>query len=150
MRAKEIGDAPILQPMPGPWGPAIARLRLARGLSKKAVAKRAKMTATTYGRIEKGQHTQTRKLQNIAEVFSVDIIDVLMPPLSSLPQDERTLDALAARLRSRIELAPAQAPRYEDTMRDLHQSAHRLQQERNSEQEQRQTLTNRRRSGRKK
>lgn len=80
MRANKIGAAHILAPMPGPWGLAITRLRLATpGLTKKAVAKRAKMTATTYGRIEKGQHTHTRKLQHIADVFSVGIEAVLMP-----------------------------------------------------------------------
>lgn len=142
MRDKEIEDAPILQLMPGPWGPAIARLRLARGLSQKAVAKRAKMTPTTYGRIEKGQHTQTRKLQNIAEVFSVDITEVLMPPHSALPQDDRTLDAIVARVRASIASTPQ--PDYDHTMRDLHQSA------RNKEQERRQGASDRRKLGRKK
>lgn len=37
------------------------------------------MTATTYGRIERGQHTQTRKLQDIADVFEVPIEQVLLP-----------------------------------------------------------------------
>lgn len=143
MRDKEIEGTPILQLMPGPWGAAIARLRLERGLSQKAVAKRAKMTPTTYGRIEKGQHTQTRKLQNIAEVFSVDITDVLLPPLSAIPQDERTLDAIVARVRASIAVQSAQ-PDYDHTMRDLHQSA------RNKEQERRQGASDRRKLGRKK
>jgi DNA-binding XRE family transcriptional regulator len=48
-----------------------------RRLTQKVVAKRARMTATTYGKIEKGGHTQTRKLQDIADVFGVPIEDVL-------------------------------------------------------------------------
>jgi len=56
------------------------KLRVAKGLTKESVAKRAGMTPTTYGRIERGQHTQTRKLQDIADVFSVDISEVLAAP----------------------------------------------------------------------
>lgn len=78
MRAKEIGDEPILPAMPGPWGKACEALRHAKGLTKDVIAKRAKMTPTTYGRIERGQHTQTRKLQHIADVFGVSIEDVLL------------------------------------------------------------------------
>src|SRR4051812_16272525 len=62
----------------GPWGVAIARLRVAKGLTRKDVAKLAHMTATTYGRIERGQHTQTSKLQDIADVFGVEISAVLI------------------------------------------------------------------------
>jgi len=65
--------------MPGPWGKAIEGLRLSKRLARGVVAKRAKMTATTYGRIERGQHTQTRKLQDIADVFGVSIDQVLLP-----------------------------------------------------------------------
>lgn len=67
--------------MPGPWGRAIMQLRNDRNLTQRAVAKRAKMTPTTYGRIERGQHTQTRKLQDIADVFGVSIEQVLHNPL---------------------------------------------------------------------
>lgn len=77
MRHKELGSDPILTAMPGPWGRAVAHLRIERRLSQRVVAKRAKMTATTYGRIERGQHTQTRKLQDIADVFGVPIEQVL-------------------------------------------------------------------------
>lgn len=85
MRERELTETPILAAVPGPWGVAIAMLRASRGLSQKTVAKRAKMTATTYGRIERGFHTQTRKLQDIAEVFGVPIERVLQH--SSLQSD---------------------------------------------------------------
>jgi len=68
---------PTVEVMPGPWGKAIERLRLERGITREVAARRAKMTPTTYGRIERGQHTQTRKLQDIADVFDVPIDAVL-------------------------------------------------------------------------
>jgi transcriptional regulator with XRE-family HTH domain len=63
--------------MPGPWGHAIELLRKSKGLTRDRAAKRAKMTATTFGRIERGQHTQTQKLQAIADAFGVNIDEVL-------------------------------------------------------------------------
>lgn len=83
MRVGEIGQTPILRPMPpGPWGKAIERLRLGKHLDRKTVARRAKMTPTTYGKIEKGGDTQTSKLRDIADVFRVPIEEVLqIPPL---------------------------------------------------------------------
>ncbi len=39
------------------------------------------MTPTTYGKIEKGGHTQTRKLRDIADAFGVPLESVLMPRL---------------------------------------------------------------------
>lgn len=63
--------------MPGPWGNAIELLRKAKGLTRDRAAKRAKMTPTTFGRIERGQHTQTQKLQAIADAFGVNIDEVL-------------------------------------------------------------------------
>lgn len=71
--------------MPGPWGKAIEGLRLAKRLSRQRVAAKTKMTPTTYGRIEKGRHTQTRKLQDIADFFGVPIEEVLQSsPLQSM------------------------------------------------------------------
>lgn len=67
--------------MPGPWGAAIARLRATKGWNKKQTAKRAKITPTTYGHIEGGGHTQTSKLQQIADAFRVNIEAVLMPDM---------------------------------------------------------------------
>lgn len=40
------------------------------------------MTPTTYGRIERGGHTQTRKLRDIADAFRVSIEAVLVPHVS--------------------------------------------------------------------
>ena len=82
MRAKELKAATIVRPMPGPWGKAVEQLRLSKRLNRETVAKRAGMTPTTYGKIEKGRHTQTRKLQDIADVFGVPIEQVLQ--ISSL------------------------------------------------------------------
>jgi transcriptional regulator with XRE-family HTH domain len=65
--------------MPGPWGKAIEQLRLAKGWTREHAAKRAKMTATTFGRLEKGRHTRTEKLQQIADAFDVPLEDVLIP-----------------------------------------------------------------------
>lgn len=98
MRHKGLLSEPILDPMPGPWGRAIAHLRVERKLTQRAVAKRARMTATTYGRIERGQHTQTRKLQDIADVFGVPIDAVLRTTLqlvelsgnTALPNSQRS------------------------------------------------------------
>lgn len=88
MRALKLRPTPILAAMPGPWGKAIEALRVAKRLTRETVAKRAKMTATTYGRIERGRHTQTRKLQSIADVFGVSIDEVLQS--RSLPNDAFT------------------------------------------------------------
>lgn len=66
--------------MPGPWGKAIERLRLAARKTKKQVAKAADMTATTYGRIERGDHTQTRNIAKIAEALHVPIEEALVSP----------------------------------------------------------------------
>src|SRR5947207_1485481 len=86
MRANKIGRPSILAAMPGPWGKAIEALRVGKRLTRDVVAKRAKMTPTTYGRIERGQHTQTRKLQDIADVFGVQIDEVLR--ISALQSEE--------------------------------------------------------------
>lgn len=79
MRVNQIATVPILGPMPGPWGKAIFRLRAERGWNQQKAAKKARITPTTYGRIEKGGHTRTSKLQQIADAFSVDITAVLVP-----------------------------------------------------------------------
>ncbi len=108
MRANKIERMPILAAMPGPWGVAIARLRAARGWNQQKAAKRAKITPTTYGRIEKGGHTQTSKLQKIADAFSVGIEAVLVPDspnassmslrdvVAQLVREEKTEGAIAA------------------------------------------------------
>lgn len=80
MRARQIAEPLYSAAMPGPWGKAIQRLRQAKGKTREAIAARAKMTPTTYGRIERGDHTQTRKLQAIADAFSVPIELVLLGP----------------------------------------------------------------------
>lgn len=77
MRARQLPQNHILRAMPGPWGKAIEKLRVERRLKRETVAKRARMTPTTYGRIEKGRHTLTSKLQDIADVFGVPIEEVL-------------------------------------------------------------------------
>lgn len=77
MRVNELEVDPILNPMPGPWAEPIKQLRLRKGLTQKTVARRARITATTYGRIEKGHHTQTQLLQRIADAHSVPIEAVL-------------------------------------------------------------------------
>ncbi len=74
--------------MPGPWGKAIARLRLARGWTRARAAARANLTATTYGRIERGRHISTALLQAIADAFEVPIDQVLVPSLSELPSSD--------------------------------------------------------------
>jgi transcriptional regulator with XRE-family HTH domain len=73
--------------MPGPWGKALERLRLSQPqpLSKKALAKRARMTPTTYGKIEKGGHTTTNKLQDLADALHVPIEAVLVSNPGTLP-----------------------------------------------------------------
>ena len=63
--------------MPGPWGRALEALRHSKRLTKVAFAKRVGITATTYGKIEKGGHTLTSKLQRIADTFHVPIEAVL-------------------------------------------------------------------------
>lgn len=78
MRARQIAERLYSATMPGPWGKAIQRLRQAKGKTREAVAAKAKMTPTTYGRIERGDHTQTRKLQAIADAFSVPIELILI------------------------------------------------------------------------
>lgn len=75
--------------MVGPWGDAIRRLREARQLTRKQVAKAAKLSPTTYGLVERGGHTQTRKLEQIARALQVDLVDVLVPPRDALQQTER-------------------------------------------------------------
>ncbi len=81
MIGKQIDASHILGSMPGPWGAAIARLRHAKKLTRDAAAHKAGLTPTTYGRIESGRHTRTRKLQQIAEAFNVPLEEVLMVPM---------------------------------------------------------------------
>jgi hypothetical protein len=81
------------------------------------------MTATTYGRIEKGQHTQTRKLQSIAEVFSVDIADVLLVPMGLTQPDNAMMQAIVARVKADLAAQAVTAPLdFEQTMRNMHQA----------------------------
>ncbi len=77
---KRLAARPILRSMPGPWGKAIERLRLAKGWTKEKAAEHSKMTPTSFGRLEKGRHTWTSKLQKIAEAFDVSIEEVLLLP----------------------------------------------------------------------
>ncbi len=81
-------------------------LRLAKRLSKQTVAKRAKMTPTTYGNIEAGKHTRTRKLQDLADVFGVPIEDVLMDRThehaTAAPSDLDALRREVAALRAEV------------------------------------------------
>ncbi len=94
--------------MPGPWGKALERLRLSQPqpLSKKALAKRARMTPTTYGKIEKGGHTTTNKLQDLADALHVPIEAVLVPNPGAMP--EMTVQELLRRMMR--ENAPAEKP----------------------------------------
>jgi transcriptional regulator with XRE-family HTH domain len=74
---------------------------VSKRLTRETVAKRAGMTPTTYGKIEKGRHTQTRKLQDIADVFGVAIDDVLLiSPLQDLEMSRMTTDFSATNPRS--------------------------------------------------
>jgi transcriptional regulator with XRE-family HTH domain len=85
-------------------------LRLERGWSQKKVATKAGMTATTYGRIEKGSHTLTSQLQAIADVFLVPIDAVLVPGTAGQPSEfealvERKVREQLAQLRDRLDTA---------------------------------------------
>jgi transcriptional regulator with XRE-family HTH domain len=75
--------------MAAPWGEAIRRLREAKDLTRKQVAKTARMSPTTYSSIERGKHTQTRNLEKIAAALQVDLAEVLVPPRVSLALEER-------------------------------------------------------------
>jgi len=74
--------------MPGPWGKAIERLRLARGWTRAKAATRAKMTATTFGRLERGRHTRTDLLQAVADAFEVPLEQVLVLPQAETPSSD--------------------------------------------------------------
>jgi transcriptional regulator with XRE-family HTH domain len=87
--------------MPGPWGKAIERLRLARGWTRARAAARAKMTATTFGRIERGHHISTVKLQAIADAFEVAIDAVLVLPTTE-PQSSDVEHLLQRKIREAI------------------------------------------------
>jgi transcriptional regulator with XRE-family HTH domain len=65
--------------MPGPWGSAIRQLRAAKGWNMKQLAKRARLSPNTITNIECGRHTQTSRLQRIADAFGVSIESVLVP-----------------------------------------------------------------------
>lgn len=119
MRAYNLEASPILAPVPGPWGKALEALRLQHHLTKKAMAKRAKMTATTYGRIEKGGGTRTQKLQAIADAFYLPIEAVLMirppdavrqepetPAMREMRSQIETLQREVATLRAQIRKKP--------------------------------------------
>jgi transcriptional regulator with XRE-family HTH domain len=81
--------------MKGPWGDAIRLLRLQRERetgekwSQARVAKLARMSPTTYGKIEAGGHTQTQKLEDIATALGADFITVLGLQTSGLATDAR-------------------------------------------------------------
>lgn len=61
-------------------------LRNERGWTREKVADRAGMTASTYGRIEKGGPTITQKFLDIAEAFGVPVEAVLVPEGAQTPQ----------------------------------------------------------------
>lgn len=82
--------------MPGPWGRALRELRGRKGWTQKKAAKAGKMTPTSYGRLEKGGHTRTRKLLDLADAFGVPIEEVLVP--AAPHQRTGELEAYLARL----------------------------------------------------
>lgn len=75
--------------MVGPWGDAIRRLRDARDMTQQRLARLAKISPTTLGLIEKGGHTQTQKLERVAEALGVDLAAVLVSPQRLLEHEER-------------------------------------------------------------
>lgn len=75
--------------MAAPWGEAIRRLRELKKLTKKQLARTAKLSPTTYGLIERGEHTQTRNLEKIAAALQVDLSEVLVSPSVSMALEER-------------------------------------------------------------
>jgi transcriptional regulator with XRE-family HTH domain len=75
--------------MAAPWGDAIRRLREQRKITRKQLAREAKLSVTTYGIIERGGHTQTRNLEKIAIALQVDLAEVLVPPRQSIALEER-------------------------------------------------------------
>ncbi len=110
--SQQLGGDPILGPMPGPWGAAMKRLRLEKGWSQKKVASKARMTASTYGKIEKGGHTLTSKLQAIADALSVPIDAVLIiganPTLSEFDAlvERKVREQVAQQLRLTVRHIP--------------------------------------------
>lgn len=126
MRANKIGSVPILPAMPGPWGKAIEALRVGRRLTREVVAKRAKMTPTTFGRIERGQHTQTRKLQDIADVFGVSIEKVLILPLQN-PDASGNTAVFPATQGAHGQNRPVQALNSAETIYELYTQVQALQ-----------------------
>lgn len=105
MGAYELQENPILADVPGPWGAALLALRLKHRLSRKAMAKRAGMTPTTYGRLEKGGHTRTERLQAIADAFFLPleaILQIVTEPASDAPGDTAKLRAEVALLRREL------------------------------------------------
>lgn len=82
VRVKPLHPAPILASMPGPWGHALYQLRTKWRLNKQEMARRAKVTPTTYGNLEMGRHTHTRNLQKVADNIGVPFEHVLIDHLS--------------------------------------------------------------------
>lgn len=116
MRAQQIEATSILRPMPGPWGKAIEALRVEKGITREAAAKKARMTPTSYGKIEKGGHTFTSKLRDIADAFGVpieEVLDVRLSPKLGVPAsvDLRSLQTQIAELqRQVVELQTGRRP----------------------------------------
>jgi hypothetical protein len=69
------------------------------------------MTATTFGRLERGRHTRTERLQAVADAFEVPLEHVLMEP-SSEPHISDVEQLLQRKIRDAIreEFAALRAP----------------------------------------
>lgn len=81
-----VGERPTLSLVErGPWGQAVEQLRVGKKLTRERVAKRAGLTPTTYGRIERGHHTLTSQLEALARVFEVPLARVLVPHAIDVP-----------------------------------------------------------------
>jgi transcriptional regulator with XRE-family HTH domain len=77
--------------------------------SKARVARAANMTATTYGRIEKGAPTLTSKLDAIATALNVDVTLVLTPVEAVQPVHTQKSNHLA-KTRNVRNISPLAAP----------------------------------------
>lgn len=76
-RRKHLRTTKVRAAVPGPWGEAVKRLRLAYGWTRAQTAAAAGITPTTYGLVERGRHTQTSVLAALAAAFGVPIAQVL-------------------------------------------------------------------------
>lgn len=125
MGRKDMQPAPILDPMPGPWGDAVRVLMAKKGISQRTLAKRAGLSKGAVGTIVHGRHTLTSQLQAVADYFKVGIEDLFT--ISSTPGHHFATRALHESQGGGSHVQGATLPHADAELKELRAHVHRLE-----------------------